>query len=243
VRAKIRVTCMPEGALEVVNTSHEKVSVKGLDWPDFVTVRPNTEFTGDFFKNVKQPVSYLKPERPPVQYPDGVRRATVDDIDELCLMVPQLLAETTVLPVSTEKVATLIKRCVLREGGSIVGVIDGPDGIDASVGLDVADSDVSDERYVRGLWLGLHPGLRAKPAPHGDPRANHGRRLFEFARWYHDMLEKAAGNSILMQFALATTVNMESKMGFYHRNATPIGATFAYLTGGEFLRREVETAA
>jgi hypothetical protein len=239
---KIRVWFMPNGEVKCVNTSRERVSIRAPKWSDFVEVRPNSRFEGDFQKRKIETLAPTIPTADIMQYPSGVRRATEEDIDGLYLMVPQLLAETTLLPVSSQKIEKLIERCALRQGGAIAGIIDGPDGIDASVGLDVAESDVSDHRYVRALWLGLHPNLRSAPPPQGDPRGNHGRRLFDFAKWYHGMLEQQAGHPVLMQFEVATKTALGPKLGFYERNATPVGATFAYLSGGAFLARDAEAA-
>lgn len=239
---KIRVWYGPDGRVKCVNTSREKVSVRAPRWDDFIEVLPNSRFEGDFKDRKMETIPPIVPSGAIVQYPSGVRRATEEDIDGLYLIVPQLLAETTLLPVSSQKVEKLIERCAMCEGGAIAGIIDGPDGIDASIGLDVAESDVSDHRYVRALWLGLHPNLRSAPPTQGDPRSNLGRRLFDFAKWYHGMLEQEAGYPILMQFDVATKTALGPKLGFFERNATPVGATFAYLSGGAFLARHIEAA-
>lgn len=239
---KIRVWFLPNGDVKCVNASRTPVSVRAPNWDNFVEVKPNSRFDGNFKNGRAEALPPTVLTADVMQYPSGVRRATEEDIDGLYLMVPQLLAETTLLPVSSHKVEKLIERCALRQGGAIAGIIDGPDGIDASVGLDVAESDVSDHRYVRALWLGLHPNLRTTSLPQGDPRGNHGRRLFDFAKWYHGMLEQQAGHPVLMQFEVATRTALGPKLGFYERNATPVGETFAYLSGGKFLARNVEAA-
>jgi hypothetical protein len=240
---KIRVWFLPNGDVKCVNASHgERVFVMAPKWSDFVEVRPGSCFEGDFQKRKVEAIAPTVLTADIVQYPSGVRRATEEDIDELYLMVPQLLAESTLLPVSAQKVEKLIERCAMRQGGAIAGIIDGPDGIDASIGLDVVESDVSDHRYVRAIWLGLHPNLRSAPPPQRDPRSNHGRRLFDFAKWYHGMLEQQAGHPVLMQFDVATKAGLGPKLGFYERNVTPVGATFAYLSGAALLARDEEAA-
>ena len=240
---KIRVSFRSGGQAEVINASREKISVKGPGWEDFVEVRSNQRFSGNFQSRAIETLKPVVPEAAePPQYPSVVRRATEDDIDALYLVVPRFLEETNLLPVSTAKIQRLIERCAMREGGAIAGIIDGPDGIDGSIGLDVAESDVSDRRYVRGIWLGLHPDLRANPPRQGGPRANLGRRLFEFARWYHGQLEQQAGYPILMQFDVTTRVALGPKLGFFERNAMPVGAIFAYLSNGSFLAQNAEAA-
>jgi hypothetical protein len=241
---KIRVAFGWGNNAEVVNASRERIEVKFADWPGWALIQPNTRFTGNLRNSKVEVLPPIVPEATKsVEYPHPVRRATEDDIDALCLMVPRLLEETNLLPVSATKIQRLIERCAMREGGAIAGIIDGPDGIDASVGLDVAESDISDHRFIRSIWLGIHPDLRENPPGHGDQRANHGRRLFDFARWYHAKLEQSAGHPILMQFDVATRVELGPKLGLYERNALPVGASFAYLSSGSFLAHDVAAVA
>lgn len=241
---KIRVWFQGGTRARCVNTSREKVSIRAPGWNDFVVVRPNTTFEGDA-RDRKFEV--IKPALPTadenVAYPVCVSRATGDDIDELLLFVPKIMAETTLLPVSPLKIERLIERCANREGGAIAGIIRGPDGIDASVGLDVCESDVSDHRYMRAIWLGLHPNLRQSPATgEDDSRSHYGRRLFEFARWFHGTLEREAGHPVLLQFDVTTRIDIGDKLGMYERNALPIGASFAYCSSGAFLTHDAEAA-
>ena len=239
---KIRVWFKPGGQIKCVNASREKVSARAPGWPDFIEIRPNTQFEGDFANRKIETIAPVLPNSEAASYPAGVRRATEEDIDELYLMVPQLLAETTLLPVSEVKIEKLIEKCAMREGGAIAGIIDGPDGIDASIGLDVVESDISDHKYVRAIWLGLHPNLRAAPPAQNDPRSNHGRRLFAFARWYHNQLEQKAGHPILMEFSVATIAGLGPKLGSYERHLPSVGALFALGSGGAFLKRDAEAA-
>ena len=241
---RVRVAFGRGNNAEVINASHERIEVKYVDWPNWVQVKPNTRFTGNHRVSKVETIPPVVPfATAPVEYPMNVRRATEDDIDALSLMVPRLLAENSILPISATKIQRHIERCAMLEGGAIAGIIDGPDGIDASVGLDVAESDVSDHKFVRAIWLGIHPDARENPATHNDPRSNYGRRLFEFARWYHAKLEQSAGHPILMQFDVATRVELGPKLGLYERNAVPIGASFAYLSGGSFLASDVAAVA
>lgn len=177
-------------------------------------------------------------------YPPLVRRATPDDIDALTLFVPQVLGETTLLPISLIKVETLIERCARQQSGAIAGIIDGDDGIDASIGLAFVESETSDQPFIRAVWCGLHPSVRKHPGNQTDPKAHYGRTLFEFARWCHAGLEKAAGHPILLQFDLATRVFLGAKMGLYQRNLQQVGASYAFGPSGTFISQSIkETAA
>jgi hypothetical protein len=243
VSTKIKVWALPGSNIRCTNASRERISIRAPGWDNFVEVRPNTKFEGDFRNQKVETIAPVLPiETGGATYPDGVRRATEEDIDEMLLFVPQILAETTLLPVSPTKIQHLVERCASRQGGAIAGIIDGPDGIDASIGMDVAVSDISDHKFVRAIWLGVHPGLRQSPPPQTDPRSHYGRRLFEFARWFHGQLEAGAGYPILMQFDVTTRVSLGAKLGMYERNAVPIGASFAYCSSGAFLNREAEAA-
>jgi hypothetical protein len=175
---------------------------------------------------------------------DGVRRATAADIDRLLLFVPQVLAETTVLPLSSLKIERLVERCACGLGGAIAGIIDGADDtIDASIGLTFTESATSEEPYIIVAWCGLHPGIRKHPGNQTDPKAHYGRRLFEFAKWCHANLEAAARRPILMQFDIATRTFLGPKMSLYQRNLQQIGAMFAFGAAGEFKVQVVEAAA
>jgi hypothetical protein len=242
--AKIRIWWKPGNEVEVVNAGRERVSVRGPEWADFVEIRPNSRFTGTKAngRHEELPPAAAAPAGP-VECPLSVRRATEADIDELFLLVPRLLQETSLLPVSSMKILNLVERCCTRQGGAIAGIVYGPDGIDGTIGLDVAESEVSDHRYVRAIWLGLHPDLAENPPKQGDPRGQIGRRLFEFARWYHNHLEEEAGHPVLMQFDVTTRVSLGRKVGLYERNATPVGATFAYVSRGQFLTPGIVEAA
>ncbi len=177
-----------------------------------------------------------------IPYPALVRRAMPEDIDSLLLFVPQILAETTLQPVSMLKVEDLIEKCVTGRGGSIAGIIDGPDGVDAGIGLAFCESETSDIPFIRAIWCGLHPSVRKHPSNPDDPRAHYGRMMFEFARWCHDGLERQAGHKILLQFDIATRTMLGAKMRLYQRNLTQIGASFAFGATGEFVAQKISEA-
>ena len=178
-----------------------------------------------------------------IPYPARVRRATPDDIDALMLFVPQVLAETTLLPISPIKVERLIERCATRQSGSIAGIIDGADGIDAGIGMAFCESETSDVPFIRAVWCGLHPSVRKHPSSPDDPRAHYGRTLFEFARWCHEGLERAAGHPILLQFDLLTRTMLGAKMGLFQRNLQQVGASFAFGAAGEFKNQPIRETA
>ena len=166
----------------------------------------------------------------------GVRRATPADSAVLMDVVPLILAETSVLPLSEMKIEAIVERCACQVGGAIAGIIDAPEGmVSASIGLAFTESDISDEPYIKAVWCGLHPKLPRGPLhQHDDPKKHYGRRLFEFARWFHSALEEKADKRILMLWDVTTLEFLVPKLGLYQRNLVQIGGTFALGAVGEF---------
>lgn len=174
-----------------------------------------------------------------ISYPHLVRRATPDDIDSLLLFVPQVLEETSLQPISMVKIEQLIEKCCHQKSGSIAGIIDSEDGVAASVGLSFCESETSDVPFIKAIWCGLHPSIRKQPVNPNDPRGHYGRTLFEFARWCHANLEKAAGHPIVLTFDLATRNMLSAKMRLYQRNLQQVGASFAFGATGDFVEQKV----
>jgi hypothetical protein len=178
----------------------------------------------------------------------GVRQATPEDISALRGVVPTIIAENTILPPSQARIEALINRCVFRVGGSLAGIIDGEDGIAASIGMTFAEDHTSDMPYVMVVWCGLSPQVRkvSRDVSIDDPRRHYGKRLFEFAKWFHEGMEQVAEHPILVQFNVLTTESLVPKLGLYSRNLLQIGGSFALGATGAFRPQEfpvVEVAA
>lgn len=169
--------------------------------------------------------------------PFGVRRAGPDDIADLLLFVPRVLNENSLLPLSSVKVDRLVERCARCEGGAIAGIIDGPERVDASIGLAFTETDISDEPYLRVVWFGLHPSVRHHPGKEHAPQAHYGRRLFDFAEWCHGRLERYAERPILLQFDILTRTGLTAKMRLYQRRLEQVGAMFAFGHQGQFYQQ------
>ena len=179
--------------------------------------------------------------------PHGVRRATVADIEPLLELVPQILAETEVLTLSEPKIRSLVERCCHQRGGAMAGVIDGDEGaIDASIGMAFADSEVSDEPFIRVVWFGLSPQARKLPdsikTDMNHPRRHYGRRLADFAKWAHGSLEAAAGHRVIMRWDVLTLESLWPKVELCGRNFGQIGAYFALGASGQFRQQMTEAA-
>ncbi len=241
---KIRVWMLPGGKARCVNASRETISIRLPGSPDFVAVRPNTRFEGDYHHRTDETLAAAglsEIERGPAIYPGVVRRATEEDIPVLMDFVPRILAETTLLSVSEAKVERLVERCVRDKTGALAAVIDGEDGIAASIGMTFSESDISDDSYVMVRWIGLNPSME-REASKDDPRTHYARRLFEFARWCHVGLERAADRPMIMQFDVTTKTGLGTKLGMFQRNLPQTGAVFSFGSSEPFLAQSVEAA-
>lgn len=177
-----------------------------------------------------------------------VRKATPSDVAALKTLVPQILAESEVLALSSDKIEELVIRCCERRDGSIAGVIDGDRGaVNASIGMTFTESLVSDEQYIAVVWCGIAPAVRRlseETKPHeNDPRRHYSRTLFDFARWAHDGLERAAGHRIIMRWDVLTLEDLMPKMGLFSRQVPQVGAYFALGARGTFKPQVEEPAA
>lgn len=154
--------------------------------------------------------------------PFNVRRAVPADADALfAFLMEHYYRESALQPVSEKKVRANIRRCVEMDRG-IAGVIDGEDGIEASIGLAFEEYNYTDESHVEGLWLGVH----------GDHRnTQHAPNLLKFAKWVWQGLD------IPMFLEVLTADRLMGKMRLFQRQVPQIGAVFACGVGEGFYRQ------
>lgn len=144
--------------------------------------------------------------------PYNVRPAMPDDAEALVRHVIPIFSEGALQPVSVFKIEALVKRCIDRDG-AIAGIIDGPGGIEASIGL-VRDSfEYSDQIHLAGKWLGVAPEFR---------RVNHASTLLQFARW------ASTAMSVPLHISVITATELEQKLLSYQRQIPQCGASFAW---------------
>jgi hypothetical protein len=238
---RIRIDVSATGVMTCTNASPEKVAIRLPHAPNYLIVEPNTKFEGTYQDRKREPLGAALPseiELREATYPSVIRRAGPDDIGSLLMFVPQILSEAELLPISAQKVERLVERCA-NQDRAVAGVIDGPDGIDATLGLVLAESEISDQTYIKAVWCGLHPSVRRHSGDEADPRARYGRTLLEFARWCHAGLEREAGRPVLIQFDVATRRFLGKRLGLYHRNLRQVGATFALGAVGDYMIGDV----
>lgn len=148
--------------------------------------------------------------------PYGVRLANEADAPALLHFVLPLFVEGAAQSVSEAKVAALVARCTQRARG-IAGIITGPAGIEASVGLTIDEADYTEESHVMVRWLGVLPAVR---------KSNLGARLMGFVRWFHSSLTALDSPMPVFLSSLVTT-DLKSKVLLLQRQAPMVGVVHA----------------
>src|SRR6185295_13054205 len=123
------------------------------------------------------------------------------------------------------KVEALVTRCVTRDR-AIAGIIDGGDGIEASIGLAVESLPYSDDEHLEVAWLGVHPLFR---------RSQHALKLVEFATWAQGIME------VPLFLEVNTQDELSGKLHLVFRMVPQISARFCRgnLPAGAFTQREI----
>lgn len=144
-----------------------------------------------------------------------VRLAVRADEPAIYDLLMFLYAENAMAALAPDKVQRQIKKAT-RGNGGIIGVIDGPDGIVASVGLELTRWWYSDDWHLGELWVHIHPDHRDK---------SHERDLIAFAKQCADRL----GVPLLM--GIITGHRIAAKVRLYQRQINQVGALFLHSGG------------
>lgn len=155
--------------------------------------------------------------------PFGVKRATQEDEEPLFAFLCSLHDENGMAPMSEPKVRAMIERGTRNQGG-IIGLIEGPKGIEASVGLILGCWWYTDKYHLEEMWTYVHPNYRKNNCT-GD---SHAKRLIEFAKWCSDEMSRSAGERIPLLMGILTKKRLEPKMRLYQRQSSQAGALFAW---------------
>jgi len=146
----------------------------------------------------------------PTTYP-GVRIAREADEVSLFSLLTLMHAENGMAPMSADRVLDRLRMGTRGQGG-IVGVIDGPAGIEASVGLYFSQLwYASAPTHMEESWLFVRPDRR---------RSDHAKKLIGFAIW----TAKRIGLPLMM--GVMTKHRLSAKLRLYQRQLTQVGAIF-----------------
>lgn len=143
---------------------------------------------------------------------DGVRIATEVDEPEIYNLLMLQHRECGLFNFSDRKVRSVMQAGTRQQGG-IVGVVNGPKGIEATIGLTITQPWYSDDWHLSELWNFVHPAYR---------KEGHGIKLVNFSKWCSD-------NMTIPLFILAiANKKTEAKVRMYKRMVPITGSMFLY---------------
>lgn len=142
---------------------------------------------------------------------EGVRIARETDEAEIFSLLTLMHAEAGFAPMDAERVLERL-RTGTRGRGGVIGVIDGPKGIEASVGLFISQWwYAAAPTHLEENWAFVRPECR---------KSGHARRLIQFAKWTSLRL----GLPLLM--GVLTRDRFEAKIRLYQKEMAQVGAIF-----------------
>jgi len=149
------------------------------------------------------------------QRPEIVRVATPKDEDAILGLMRLAYAEQPISPLNEDKIRNQIRHCTQQKGG-VLGVIDGPEGLEGYLIATLFQHWYSDAWHLEELSNFVHPEHR-KPG--------HAKALIEFAKWFAEQLDMP------LIMGIMSTKRLEAKTRLYKRQIHQVGAVFAHNTG------------
>lgn len=100
----------------------------------------------------------------------------------------------------------------------LAGVIDGPDGIVGSIGIEMANAFYSDDPLLMQVWQFVRPEYRKG--------TNYGNDLFTFAEWHRQDMAAKIGRPLILETTILSHNRMDAKIRLWRRKGRMIGAMF-----------------
>lgn len=151
----------------------------------------------------------------PTTCPSSVRVITAADEEAVYDLLMLLYAENAMASMSEAKVRGMIRRATEKQGG-LIGIIEGPDGVEASIGLILNTWWYSDEWHLEEMWTFVHPDHR---------KSSHARDLIDFAKW------AAEAMSVPLLMGILTQHKADAKVRLYRSMIPQVGALFVHRGG------------
>lgn len=148
-----------------------------------------------------------------------VRIATINDVDNVMLLLSQMHAEGGIMPLSEMEARKTFDLAFNRQGG-ILGVIGEPGDIRAMIFLLISRFWYSSDHHLEELFNFVRPDMRRA-------KENYAPRLIEFAKECSDEIK------IPLVIGVLTNQRMEGKVRLYRRSlGIPAGAFFVHMPVG-----------
>lgn len=142
----------------------------------------------------------------------GCRVAAPDDEEAIFNLLCIAEKENAMFPMDDVKVMAFIQRAT-RQLGGIIGVIDGPNGIEASVGLTIEQAWYTETWSIGERWNFVHPECR---------KTDHVDKLIGFSKWCSDNM------NLTLDIGILSNIRTEAKIRLYKRHFEYKGAFFMY---------------
>lgn len=151
--------------------------------------------------------------------PSVVRLAKPEDSTALFDFFVFAHIDNGFLPLSAAKVAERIILATNNQGGGIIGIIEGKNGIEATTGLMLNTVWYSDKYYLSDMLTFVHPDCR---------RSKHAQALIKFQKKCADNMGVQLGYKVPLVVGITTRKSLEAKMRLFQREFTQIGGWFVY---------------
>lgn len=145
-----------------------------------------------------------------------VRLARPEEADDIFYFLIGLYEENALFPMDEYKGRQAIKDMLDRSSThpGIIGVIDGPHGYEASVGMIIGEATwYTTSPSLEERWNFVHPDHR---------RSSHAKRLIQFSKSFSDPL----GIPLIM--GILSNERTEAKVRLYQRQLPMVGAFFMH---------------
>lgn len=152
--------------------------------------------------------------------PQNVRIAIPSDEDKIFPILMMAHDDNGVMPVSPFRVWEIIRNGTRKDrsadertGYNIIGIIDGPKGIEAIAALELVRMPYSEHWHLQDICNYVHPDYR---------KSKHAEELIEFGKW---MAEQMGFPFI---FGILTAKRLEAKRKFFQRKAKEVGSLYIH---------------
>ena len=151
--------------------------------------------------------------------PASVRVATRADEDRIFALMHLAHKENAVACINNQKVWDKIRLATRKKGG-VIGIIDGPKGLEGVICMCMAQWWYSDDWHVEELINFVHPDCR---------RSDHAKDLLSFAKWFTEQME------LPLFIGVLSNIRTEAKVRLYGRRLDNVGAVFCHNMNKEII--------
>ena len=154
-----------------------------------------------------------------ISKPASVRFATRADEPALFWLLNRDLDADNRLgwSINPRKVLDHVQKCCRGKCG-LAGIIDGPDGIAGSVGIELTTPYYSDDFMLMQIWQFVRPEHRKG--------TRYGQDLFDFAEWHRQDMSARLGQELVLESTILSHHRLDAKIRLWKRKKRMIGAIF-----------------